>query len=65
MVPETERPSWIDRYQKFLVAAGGAIIEGAALWEGSPAVAGTVAFITAALVAAIGNAPEGNSEPAT
>lgn len=49
-------PSWVKRYRKFLIAIGGAVLEAAALWQDAhPAIVGTVAFVTAALVAAIRN----------
>lgn len=59
MHPDVEVPSWVARYRKFLIAAGGAVLEAGALWQDAhPAIVGTVAFVTAALVAAIRNEPE-------
>ena len=54
-----ESPTWVNRYRKFIVALGGAVLEAAALWQDAhPALVGGIAFVTAAIVAAIRNVPE-------
>lgn len=59
MVPDVPEPSWVARYRKFIIALGGAVIEAGALWvDAHPVVVGTVAFVVAALVAAVKNEPE-------
>jgi hypothetical protein len=59
MIPDVPEPSWLARYRKFVVALGGAVLEAGALWQDAhPAAVGTIAFVVAALVAAIKNEPE-------
>lgn len=52
---DVEIPPWVARWRKFLIAGGGFILEGIALWAGAPAWVLAVGFVTTVLVGAIAN----------
>lgn len=54
--PDMEIPSWVAQYRKLIVVLGGAVVQAGALWQDAhPAVVGTIAFVAAAIMAAVGN----------
>jgi hypothetical protein len=48
-------PFWVARYRKVLIAAGGFVLEGIALWQEAPAWVIAVGFVTTVLVGAVAN----------